>query len=122
MVRRGSPVRVRKRASEKSLLAALFERRAVVVLPAVVSVGNIWETSRCGCPGRARPLSTPAQPRMEPLWIPGLQTGGNQGDVRSLCVEHRTHVLPAGLYAFKVVPRAPNFCALRRVSSNLERA
>jgi hypothetical protein len=26
------------------------------------------------------------------------------------------------LYAFKVVPRAPNFCALRRVSSNLERA
>jgi hypothetical protein len=27
-----------------------------------------------------------------------------------------------GLYAFSVVPRAPNFCALRRVSSNLERA
>jgi len=26
------------------------------------------------------------------------------------------------LYAFRVVPRAPNFCALRRVSSNLERA
>ena len=27
-----------------------------------------------------------------------------------------------GLYAFRVVPRAPNFCALRRVSSNFERA
>jgi hypothetical protein len=27
-----------------------------------------------------------------------------------------------GLYAFSVVPRAPNFCALRRVSSNAERA
>jgi hypothetical protein len=26
------------------------------------------------------------------------------------------------LYAFTVVPRAPNFCAFRRVSSNLERA
>jgi len=29
---------------------------------------------------------------------------------------------PLGLYAFTVVPRAPNFCALRRVSSNFERA
>jgi len=28
----------------------------------------------------------------------------------------------AGLYAFVIVPRAPNFSALRRVSSNLERA
>jgi len=28
----------------------------------------------------------------------------------------------AGLKAFTVVPRAPNFCALRRVSSNFERA
>ena len=28
----------------------------------------------------------------------------------------------AALYALTVVPRAPNFCALRRVSSNLERA
>jgi hypothetical protein len=27
-----------------------------------------------------------------------------------------------GLYAFVVVPRAPNFCAFRRVSSNFERA
>jgi hypothetical protein len=27
-----------------------------------------------------------------------------------------------GLYALTVVPRAPNFCALRRVSSNAERA
>ena len=27
-----------------------------------------------------------------------------------------------GLHALTVVPRAPNFCALRRVSSNLERA
>jgi hypothetical protein len=27
-----------------------------------------------------------------------------------------------GLYACTVVPRAPNFCALRRVSSNFERA
>jgi hypothetical protein len=27
-----------------------------------------------------------------------------------------------GLYAFTVVPRAPNFCALRRVSSKVERA
>jgi hypothetical protein len=27
-----------------------------------------------------------------------------------------------GLYALSVVPRAPNFCALRRVSSNFERA
>jgi ApbE superfamily uncharacterized protein (UPF0280 family) len=27
-----------------------------------------------------------------------------------------------GLYAFSVVPRAPNFCALRRVSSKAERA
>jgi hypothetical protein len=26
------------------------------------------------------------------------------------------------LTAFTVVPRAPNFCALRRVSSNFERA
>ena len=28
----------------------------------------------------------------------------------------------AALYALTVVPRAPNFCALRRVSSNTERA
>ena len=28
---------------------------------------------------------------------------------------------PPGLYALTVVPRAPNFSALRRVSSNLER-
>ena len=28
----------------------------------------------------------------------------------------------AGLYALSVVPRAPNFVALRRVSSNFERA
>jgi hypothetical protein len=27
-----------------------------------------------------------------------------------------------GLYALRVVPRAPNFCALRRVSSNFDRA
>ena len=32
----------------------------------------------------------------------------------------RVHAL--ALYALTVVPRAPNFCALRRVSSNLERA
>jgi hypothetical protein len=31
-------------------------------------------------------------------------------------------LLCAALYALTVVPRAPNFCALRRVSSNLERA
>jgi hypothetical protein len=31
-------------------------------------------------------------------------------------------LLCAALYAVTVVPRAPNFCALRRVSSNLERA
>ena len=32
------------------------------------------------------------------------------------------HRYRAGLYALTVVPRALNFCALRRVSSNLERA
>ena len=32
------------------------------------------------------------------------------------------HRYRAGLYALTVVPRAPNFCALRRVSSKLERA
>jgi hypothetical protein len=47
-------------------------------------------------------------------------------DVLTLGVEHavdgaaRFHGL--GLYALRVVPRAPNFCALRRVSSNVERA
>jgi hypothetical protein len=34
----------------------------------------------------------------------------------------RTHRYLLGLYAFTVVPRAPYFSALRRVSSNLERA
>jgi hypothetical protein len=33
------------------------------------------------------------------------------------CIAYR-----CGLYALRVVPRAPNFCALRRVSSNFERA
>jgi hypothetical protein len=37
-------------------------------------------------------------------------------------LEDAAYVRVAGLYAFIVVPRAPNFCALRRVSSNLERA
>ena len=45
-----------------------------------------------------------------------------RGKVRPLRVEHATHVRAAGLYAFTVVPRAPNFCAFRRVSSNFERA
>jgi hypothetical protein len=31
-------------------------------------------------------------------------------------------LLLSGLYALTVVPRAPNFCALRRVSSNFDRA
>ena len=35
--------------------------------------------------------------------------------------EVRLHSAHA-LYAFTVVPRAPNFCAFRRVSSNFERA
>src|SRR6266540_2003872 len=34
----------------------------------------------------------------------------------------RSIVYRGGLYALSVVPRAPNFCALRRVSSNFERA
>jgi hypothetical protein len=33
-----------------------------------------------------------------------------------------TDQVAAGLTAFTVVPRAPNFCALRRVSSNFDRA
>jgi hypothetical protein len=37
-------------------------------------------------------------------------------------IEHAAHMRAADLYALMVVPRAPNFCALRRVSSNLERA
>ena len=38
--------------------------------------------------------------------------------MRTFGVEDTRH----GLYAFTVVPRAPNFSALRRVSSNAERA
>jgi len=40
------------------------------------------------------------------------------GEVRPLWIDHTAH----GLYALTVVPRAPNFCALRLVSSNFERA
>jgi hypothetical protein len=35
---------------------------------------------------------------------------------------HRRRAQALGLYALTVVPRAPNFWAFRRVSSNLERA
>jgi len=34
----------------------------------------------------------------------------------------RIELPPHGLYAFVVVPRAPNFRAFRRVSSNFDRA
>jgi hypothetical protein len=34
----------------------------------------------------------------------------------------RSHLYLLGLWAFTVVPRAPYFSALRRVSSNTERA
>jgi hypothetical protein len=37
-------------------------------------------------------------------------------------IENAIHGLAVGLYALSVVPRAPNFCALWRVSSNFERA
>jgi hypothetical protein len=37
-------------------------------------------------------------------------------------VDDSHHALLSGLYAFTVVPRAPYFSALRRVSSNAERA
>lgn len=40
------------------------------------------------------------------------------GDVHAFGIDHAAH----GLYALTVVPRAPNFWAFRRVSSNLERA
>jgi hypothetical protein len=39
--------------------------------------------------------------------------------MRAFGIEDARHRL-ADLYALTVVPRAPNFCALRRVSSNFE--
>jgi hypothetical protein len=39
--------------------------------------------------------------------------------VRALGIEDAAH---AALNAFSVVPRAPNFCAFRRVSSNFDLA
>jgi hypothetical protein len=46
------------------------------------------------------------------------------GEVSAFGVEHGTHRASdaVALYALRVVPRAPNFCALRRVSANVERA
>jgi hypothetical protein len=47
-----------------------------------------------------------------------------RGQVSPLGIEDWVHcelVTVVGLYAFRVVPRAPNLCALRRVSSNFER-
>jgi hypothetical protein len=42
--------------------------------------------------------------------------------MRAFRVDDAIQSTTSGLYAFVVVPRAPNFCALRRVSANLERA
>lgn len=44
------------------------------------------------------------------------------GDMGALGIDDLGQEPASGLYAFRVVPRAPNFCALRRVSSNFERA
>jgi hypothetical protein len=52
---------------------------------------------------------------------PTIVAVGQRPLSRDRGIEQAAHVRIA-LYAFTVVPRAPNFCALRLVSSNLERA
>src|SRR5207302_6440257 len=63
-----------------------------------------------------------AAAELEDALVVEVAEATKRGEVRALRVEHATHVRAAGLYAFTVVPRAPNFCAFCRVSSNFERA
>jgi hypothetical protein len=74
-------------------------------------------------PSVRRPVSATA---LEHALIPEVAQSPQRREVDALWIEvsadSSRHRRFAGLYALSVVPRAPNFCALRRVSSNFERA
>ena len=68
---------------------------------------------------------TVAAAQLEDALVAEVCKPAQRREVSTLRVEHAPHRLGAHevrLYALRVVPRAPNFCALRRVSSNVERA
>jgi hypothetical protein len=76
-----------------------------------------------GVPRNARRETAVAAPELEDAASGEVGQPPQRGEVRALGIKLCAGVGHAlGLYALRVVPRAPNFCALRRVSSNLERA
>jgi len=76
-----------------------------------------------GVPGDARREPTVTAPKLQDAASREVGQPPQCGEVRALGIELRSVVVHAlGLYAFTVVPRAPYFCALRRVSSKAERA
>ena len=89
-----------------------------------VGVGIERDDARCVARDAGREPAVAAAHLEHPA-APEVAQPAQGGEVGSFRVEHRSHGRPLtarGLYALSVVPRAPNFCALRRVSSNLERA
>jgi hypothetical protein len=68
--------------------------------------------------------STVAAAELQHAPIAEVAEAPERSEVSALGVEHAlcARSQGPGLYALVVVPRAPNFAAFRRVSSNLERA
>jgi hypothetical protein len=93
--------------------------------PGTFHRGGVWvegENLR-GVAGDARREPAVAATELEDAASREVGQPPQCGEVRALGIELCRRVGHAlGLYAFSVVPRAPNFCALRRVSLNVERA
>jgi hypothetical protein len=90
-----------------------------------VGVGIEGEhASRFGGDAERQPAVAAAQ--LQHALVAEVCEAAQRRNVLALGVEHAgdrpVSVHALGLYALRVVPRAPNFCALRRVSSNFERA
>jgi hypothetical protein len=88
--------------------------------------GGVWVEGQNGgrFGGDTERESTIPAAEFEHALITEVAKPSQGGEVSAFGIKHVRHRLHVhrGLYALTVVPRAPNFCALRRVSSNFERA
>ena len=121
--------------SDVVVVDALLEKRSVLDQGAThrkrttgacnrVGVG-IERNDACGVTRDSGREASVAAAHLEHPASPEVTQPPQCGEVGSLRVENRRNYPSSharGLYALSVVPRAPNFCALRRVSSNVERA
>ena len=71
--------------------------------------------------GEADRESTVPAAQLENKLIVEIAESTQRCEVSAFRVDDAAHPF-TGLYALRVVPRAPNFCAFWRVSSNFERA